>query len=431
MKKMLARYPIGNPRRKWKQDNFILSVTNAAPMGLEYESEIDFEKARRGMKTAKEALFNVVEFLWTSPKMAMELVRMAEQLPMPVIYQDMLRFGGMGYRKEKNLKPEDNDLEGVLKDIAPWKCVEGLCIYDEPLDTEQRTLAKKLIDRMEELCPDKLPFACTDAGKIDLMADEVDPAQLSFDQYAFGGWAGGGMSPETQMDKCLGYWEKMEIAKNAAKRIEAPFWFYYQGHELSYNPVLDDYAFAASRMMANAALLYGAKGVSCYNELDGVFNSESGGHGIYFDEQLKLNREITELGNTLMALNCERVIHDESLVTESEKVTFATLEESEHIKGKLQKRISISELKDDYGNDYLMVLNRDYKNDRRYSIMLKEEKRIWRVSDSDGEQHLAFEGGKNKIIGTLTPGSIALYRLQKLEEEPFAIEYYLDKGIIK
>ena len=103
MKKMLARYPIGNPRRKWKQDNFILSVTNAAPMGLEYESETDLEKARRGMKTAKEALFNVVEFLWTSPKMAMELVRMAEQLSMPVIYQNMLRFGGMGYRKEKNI----------------------------------------------------------------------------------------------------------------------------------------------------------------------------------------------------------------------------------------------------------------------------------------------------------------------------------------
>ena len=90
-------------------------------MGLEYESEIDFEKARHGMKTAKEALFNVVEFLWTSPKMAMELVRSAEKLSMPVIYQNMLRFGGMGYRKEKNLKPEDNDLEGVLKDVAPWK----------------------------------------------------------------------------------------------------------------------------------------------------------------------------------------------------------------------------------------------------------------------------------------------------------------------
>lgn len=428
MKKMLARYPIGNPRRKWKQDNFVLSVTNAAPMGLEYESEIDLDKARRGMKTAKEALFNVVEFLWTSPKMAMELVRSAEQLSMPVIYQNMLRFGGMGYRKEKNIKPEDNDLEGVLKDIAPWKSVVGLCVYDEPLDAGQRTLARELIDRMEKLCPDKLPFSCTDSGKIDEMATEVDPVQLSFDQYAFGGWAGGGMDRENQMDRCLGYWEKMEIAKNAAKRIDAPFWFYYQGHELSYNPVYDDYSFAASRMMANAALLYGAKGVSCYNEFDGAFNPENGGRGIYFDEQLKLNREIAALGNTLMALRCERVIHDESLKTENAKVHFATMEESKLLKGKLPKRISISEFSDDYGNDYLMVLNRDYKYDRRYVLDLKEERRVWRVSDYDGEQHLAFEGGKNKIMGTLTPGSIALYRLQKLEEEPCAIEYYLDKG---
>lgn len=428
MKKMLARYPIGNPRRKWKQDNFMLSVTNAAPMGLEYGSETDLVKARCGMKTAKEAGFNMVELLWASPAMGMELVRMAERLSMPVIYQNMLRFGGMGYRKEKNIKLEDNDLEGVIRDIAPWKSVVGLCIYDEPLDTEQRALTKELIDRMEELCPDKLPFACTDSGKIDLMADEVDPAQLSFDQYAFGGWAGGGMDRENQMDRCLGYWEKMEIAKNAAKRIDAPFWFYYQGHELSYNPVYDDYSFAASRMMANAALLYGAKGVSCYNEFDGAFNPENGGHGIYFEEQLKLNREIAALGNTLMALRCKRVIHDESLKTENSKVHFASMEESELLKGKLPKRISVSEFVDAYGNDYLMVLNRDYKNDRRYVLDLKEERRVWRVSDTDGKERLAFDDGKNKIMGTLTPGSIALYRLQKKDEEPCAIEYYLDKG---
>ena len=31
-KKLFARYPIGNPRRKWRQDNFILSIVNPGPM---------------------------------------------------------------------------------------------------------------------------------------------------------------------------------------------------------------------------------------------------------------------------------------------------------------------------------------------------------------------------------------------------------------
>lgn len=30
--KLLARYPIGNPSRKWKRDNFILNVACPAPM---------------------------------------------------------------------------------------------------------------------------------------------------------------------------------------------------------------------------------------------------------------------------------------------------------------------------------------------------------------------------------------------------------------
>lgn len=93
----------------------------------------------------------------------------------------------------------------------------------------------------------------------------------------------------------------------------------------------------------------------------------------------------------------------------------------------LISRISISELKDAYGNDYLMVLNRDYRESVRYRLKMKNPMRVWRVSDEDGEQRIAFDDVNRTILGTLTPGSIALYRLQPRDEEPFAIEYYLEK----
>ena len=429
MKKMLARYPLGNSKHKWKQDNFVLSLINPGPMGLEYSGPLACEKARRGMQTAVDAGFNTVELLWASPEVGMEMVRMAERLSMPLIYQNMMRFGGMGFRREKNLRPEENDLEGAIRDLEPWRMVTGLSIYDEPILPEQRVLVKELIRRAEELCPDKLPYACTDAGKIDEMADEVDPVQLTFDQYAFGGWAGMGMSPEGQMDACCKYWSRMEIARIAANRINAPYWFIYQGHELLYNPREDVYTFTASRMMANAALLYGVKGLSCYIECDGVLDSETGGHGVWFEEQKKLNREITALGNTLMALECQRVIHDESVVSDDENFAYLTMEDSKLLTGTLPHRISISELKDAYGNDYLMVLNRDYRDAVRYKLSMKADMRVWRVSEEDGEQSLAFDDNSNRIIGTLQPGSVALYRLQPKEEEPYAIEYYLEKTI--
>lgn len=428
MKKMLARYPLGNPRRKWRQDNFIISVLQPGPMGLDHGGPVQCQKARQGMQTIADAGFNRAEMCWASPEISMEMVRMAERLELPIAYQNLFRFGGMGYRKDKNLPPEKNELEGVLRDLAPWKYVQALFLYDEPITPEQRALTRDLISRTEELRPDMFPYICSDAKEIDVIADEIDPPQLSFDQYPFGGAACRDISPEKQMDECGHYWRRMEIGRLAAKRINAPYWFIYQGHELPYKPELDNYTFAASRMMANAALLYGAKGLSCYIECDGVLDPETGGRGIYFDEQKKLNRELAMLGNTLMALECQRVIHDESVKSDSEDVVFPTMNESELLSGALPHRISISELKDSYGNDYLMVLNRDYRNAVRYSLTMKKTMRVWRVSDRDGQQNIAFDDPTKNILGTLEAGCVALYRLQSNEEEPCAIEYYLEKA---
>ncbi len=425
MKKMLARHPLGNPRRKWRQEQFIISIVNPGPMGLEKTGKLQCEKARRAVKVAVDAGFDLMEYCWTSPDVGMEILRTAEELGTKVLYQDLTRFGGMGFSK----KPlnEHNDLIGAMRDTAKYHCIMGYYMYDEPITPEQRAVVRQMIDEAERERPDLLPFTVTTASQSNELGEEVDPAQLSFDQYPFGGWVGDGMTPEGQMDGCSKYWTNMEVARLAANKIGAPYWFVYQGHELLYNPCFDTYTFAASRMMANTALLYGVKELSCYIECNGVLDPETGGEGLYFEEHRDLNRRLRALGNTLMALHCDRVIHGGDIAPYKDKVTFATMEESELLVGALPKRISISEMADDYGNRYLMVANRDYRNTVAYALKMKEDCRVYRVSDADGEQHLVFDDPGNKIIGNLLPGHMALYRLQPKSEEPCEIEYYLEK----
>lgn len=432
-RKLFARYPIGNPERKWKQDNFILAVSNPGPTGLEVRDEKNMEKTRRGVETAVEAGFNLLEMLWASPEEGMEILRTAERLGAKVSYQNLRRFGGMGFTKK--FLNEDNDLLGTIRDTKAWSCISSYYVYDEPTNEEQRKVTRELIELMERECPHLLPYTVAAAKPyyVDTLADEVSPAQLSFDIYPFGN-IGQTLEAADQLDKA-NFWYYFEVARCAAKRIGAPLWFYYQGHQLFYKPSFDRYTFTASRMMANAALLHGAKQISAYVEFDGYVDPATGGKGVFFEEQKKLNEETAKLGNTLMALECHRVLHDPSVenLTKYAKEWSAVacpFSESELLTGELPHRISVSELSDAYGHKYLMVLNRDYRMENHYCLKLKEPACIYKVSEKDGLEHYEADGTQ-KIFGHLSAGSIALYRIQPVEKEQYLLEYYLKKDVAK
>ena len=108
----------------------------------------------------------------------------------------------------------------------------------------------------------------------------------------------------------------------------------------------------------------------------------------------------------------------------------STMADSEYLEGDLPQRISISELTDTYGHRYLLVLNRDYRQERHFCLKLKNPSRVYRTSETNGLEQLVFENTQS-LIGHLTPGSIALYRLQDAAEEPYLVEYYLEKTSIK
>ena len=124
--KLLARYAVGNPRRIWKQDHFILHAPSPGPMIASSlykngKSELAYSKTRRAVKTTMDAGFTMMGCLWADSKMAMDIVRTAETLGGTVLFQDLHRFGGMGNR---NILCETNDYEGVIRDTRKWKCIK-------------------------------------------------------------------------------------------------------------------------------------------------------------------------------------------------------------------------------------------------------------------------------------------------------------------
>ncbi len=435
--KLLARHPIGNPRRKWRQDNFILSLATPGPLTLEEPNEFTRQKTRRGVKTAVDAGFNVLGCLWASSTTAMDIVRTAEGFDAAVLFQDLKRFGGMGH---KNIFCKTNDYEGAMRDTAKWKSVKGYIVWDEPIFEEHLAETRRMIDYCEREYPDVLPYTVANPDYnrlcywgdnayvpyIERFLDVIDPAQMSFDYYPIGRDE---YDPALQLDNST-MWSNLEVVRTAAQRRDVPFWFYYQGHHFPWHKIDYTLTFPMVRSMAYAGVLYGAKALECYAEFDGYVDPATGGKGVFFEEHKKLNTELRTLGNTLMALTCQRVIHDETLLPDHPTmeglrtpITESKLISPEY---RLPRRISISEHTDAYGNDYLMVLNRDYDNTAHLRLNFKAASHVYEVSKETGEQSLQHHSVMRLPI-TLAPGDLALYRIAPATEEPCTIEYYLEK----
>ena len=435
--KLFARYPIGNPRRKWRQDNFLSRSSNPGPRGLTPQSELTHRKVRRSVKTAFDAGFDMIGTGWSESSVAMEIVRTAERYGGKVLFTDFLRFGGMG---DKNIFCSTNDFEGAMRDTEKWNCVQGYCLWDEPILQEHLEEVRRMLDHCESTRPHMLPYLVVnpDYHKLCLWQDQayapyierclsvIDPVQIDFDYYPIGRI---GYDPALQLDNTT-MWSDLEIVRRAAQKHETPFWFCYQGQRFSFHKIHYIFRFSMARAMAYAGVLHGAKGLSVYTSFEGYVDPTTGGKGVYFEEQKKLNEELHALGNTLMALECLRVIHDDSLLPDhpSMKGIRTPFEESELLDNEkpLGTRISISEHKDAYGHKYLMVLNRDYDSPQLVCLKFKNPSHVYEVSKEDGEERFIFETA-NLMNLDFEPGELRLFRIQSAEETPYTVEYYLDK----
>ena len=432
----LRRYPIGSDKRHWKQDKFILSTFS--PTCVYYNKNLQnpdaYDVARRAVKTCADAGFNLLEMGWATPEVLRAAIPMCESLGIDVIYQNMEIYGGMQERIGKEVKCDPEDIKNLVEELSRYRHVIGFYVWDEPYLEPQIKEARRQMDMFEECDPQKLLFTVAIpsynkeftwkngefSGYLQRYVETIDPVVLSLDYYPINKKH----LPEDQLDKTF-MWYDLALMKKLAAEKNMPMWFYYQGQNLH---GVETFTFPMVRLMMNAGALYGAKGLQHYTAEGSVTKAGDGGRDIFFEDQKKIHAEFRELGNTLMALDCKRVIHDDSMTAGNEYTVglHETMADSELLLGELPYRTSVSELEDEYGNKYLMVLNRDYETAKTVNLDLSDNFRVYEVSKTDGYQYVV-EDNTNKLSVELSAGDMALFRLQRASEEAFTIEYVLEK----
>jgi hypothetical protein len=419
--KILWRHPLGNPERSWKQDNFILSTFSAKG-----------EDMRKIIRNCAEAGFNLLEIGWASHEQANEAVSLCEQLGIDLLFQDFSRFGGMqGFLDDKC----KNDLETVIRELSKWRRVVGFYVWDEPLLDDQLKASRNLVDIVEKEAPDRLPFTVaipsynTDytwsnglfPAYLERYVNIINPPILSLDYYPFG--VPGDQDEVNQCDNSR-MWCDLGLMKKLGEKYDMPIWFYYQG--LNHHNV-DFFIFPMIRMMMYGGALYGSKALQHFTVVGSVID-EYGNKEKFFEDQKEIHADFKNLGDTLMALNCKRVIHDETVKPNCDMFDELHSKEADsaYLSDKLPARVSVSEFEDNYGNGYMMVLNRDYMTEQSVSLALNGNYRIYEVSKSDGLQYVVSDSAE-KLDIKLAAGDAVLLRLQKSDEEPYTIEYRLTK----
>ncbi len=420
--KIFSRYPLGNPRRMWRQDNFVLSTFSAKG-----------ENMRGILENCADAGFTMVEIGWADHEQAEEAIRLCEELSLDLVYQDFSLYGGMQIHKMDRAPLSPADVKRVCDHVRPYRHTVGYYIWDEPYRDEQLAEARRQMDMFQYEDPARCPFTVAipsygpytwENGEFPVYLERycsvIDPPMLSLDYYPIGlKWYTG----EKQLDDSF-MWLDLGLMRVLARKYSMPVWFYYHG--MNYQKY-KRFTFPMVRMNMYAAALYGAKALQQFTCVGSTVTSE-GERDVFFEEQKQIHREFRKLGNTLMALESVNVIHSDDLLPDCPYMQglAESMADSRHLTGALPPRTSVGEFTDGYGNGYLMVLNRDYEMPASLTLSLKEKSRVYEVSRESGRQNVVWDSTDTLSV-KLEKGDAVLYRIQSAAEDAFTLEYRLEK----
>ncbi len=418
---ILPRYPLGNPRHKYRQKQFTLSAFCVVCNDM-----------RKAIQKCFESGFNLIELSGAAThEQSEEAVTLCEEIDIDLVFQDFSVFGGF-QKKHIERKVTKEAVRSLTSRLNSYKHVIGYYIWDEPHLDDQIAEARNQTDIFLDFVPNSLAISVAIPsynslytwengefeGYLKRYTETIDPPILSLDYYPIGLSS---YTDEKELDDSL-FWCDLALLRKLSIKHSIPMWFYYQGINL-YN--YHRFTFPMVRMMMYAAAMYGAKGLQEFTAVHAIF-TEDGNKGMFFEEQKQIHKEFTALGNTLMALKSLHVFHSFDLLSASK--AFEPYREnpsnSYFISSINSKRTSVGEFSDDYRNVYFLILNREYDSSVELDISLKGQFRIFEISKENGEQILLNQA-TDKIKLQFEAGDGRLFRLQDAGTDAFTIHYQL------
>lgn len=186
--KLLKRFPIGNPRRTWRQDSFVIST---------FSFHGAHGNIRLALENLKAADFNLVEFGWLPEEFCDMSIDIAEEVGVDVMVQNWKYFGGFQDTRETDI--DAAALREYIEKLKKYRHVYGYYVWDEPYKPDDTVKAAYQTNVIAEMDPERCPFSVAIPsyndtyryenglfdGYLERYVNEIDPPVMSLDFYPF------------------------------------------------------------------------------------------------------------------------------------------------------------------------------------------------------------------------------------------------------
>ena len=442
MNKIYKFQLIGNKKRSYRQSKFIFSTFN-----LTGNSRVEMEPAMvdKAVQKMKKLGLNLIETAHSAMNTAMYALEVCEREGIDVMWQNYFLFGG--FQEKYHRTTTEEEVRNIVEKTKHYKHLKGYYIWDEPWEEADIRACAEQTDWFDKYAPGKHAFSVMNPhfdsryhnwknGRypwyVGHFLDTVQPPVASFDYYPFG-TENITEHDGDQLDRSQ-LWKDIGVVRQAALERNLPLWYYFGTLRTDPFPT---YHFSMTRLQVNYALMYGAKGLQSYGLAGSLVSPDKLDEkrrvlendyeeGCFFDDMRSLIGNTLNLGKTFIALHSEHVYHGKEVLPDDDYF-------NEHFREDIRNddltdleelpfRCSIGRLSDDWGNQYMTVLNRDYLRTQVFTIPLNGTKRIYEVSKADGK-HYCVNNSTDCLHVTLEPGDMAFYRVQDTAEEAFDVEY--------
>lgn len=388
----------------WKQDRFYISTFEAIR-----GAQGDFRKI---LEANKEAGIDLVELVFKKRDIVTKILDVCEELGIRTIVQDPC-YGGIG---DQMAAPDEETVKEAVSYYAKYQQIFGYFLWDEPVE-DAFAHCRNTKELFEKYDPKKLLFCCAfpsygvytwDNGLynweedsytkyIDQYASVIDPYVMSFDYYPF---------RDNEMNLITSnLWRDMGYISRKARELSKPFWFYFQGVDMTTGVTGISRAKITAQMFA--AIAYNAKGLSWFVTAD-VLTDLEGNKKENYDELKSANLEAKSLGQFFFDKELSKIYHTPKNAGHEEIYFLDKMEESELLESAPDFCI-VSEFLDSSDKKYLLIVNRQHDKTAEGKITLKNRMEVAVFDKAKGTVQPACR--TNEIAVSLPAGDAAAFIL--------------------